>query len=249
MKLAGNTVLVTGGATGIGYEMSKALIEAGSQVLICGRREWRLEEARTKLPSLITRRCDVSDEQDRLELVRWIQSQYPELNVLINNAGVQRDVDFTGGLTEFLSGENEVRVNLEAPIILTGLFAPLLARNEGSAIINVSSGLGLVPSVRMPVYSASKAGLHAFSMAVRSQMERVGIQVFEVVPPAVDTELNLLGRAKREHFKAGLGPKEFVSAVMAALEDDVQEIGYGMSLQFMRDSPQQRAKDFLRMNQ
>src|ERR1019366_5574712 len=117
------------------------------------------------------------------------------------------------------AGENEIRVNLEAPVILCGLFVPLLAKNKGPAIVNVTSGLGFVPAARMPVYSASKAGLHAYSMAIRQQLSKVGIKVFEIVPPAVDTELNQGGRARRGNFKADLSPKEFVSAIMKNLQN------------------------------
>lgn len=248
MKLSGNTVLITGGATGIGYAMAEAFLEAGSRVIICGRRESRLREARDKHPVLITRVCDVSKERDRLDLLNWIADQFPGLNVLVNNAGIQRDIDFTAGLEDFLSGDNEIGVNLEAPIVLSGLFAPLLVKNEGAAIINVSSGLGFVPAVKMPVYSATKAGMHAFSMAVRPQMAKVGIKVFEIVPPAIDTELNPQGRAKRGNFKAGLGPDEFVADVMRALESDTPEIGYGMSLRFLQASRAELDESFAMMN-
>jgi uncharacterized oxidoreductase len=248
MQLSDNTVLITGGATGIGYAMAEAFLEAGSTVVICGRTEKRLLEARAKHPKLHTRVCDVSKEEDRNALVGWASTRFPGLNVLVNNAGVQRDVDFTKGIDDFLAGENEIRVNLEAPVILAGLFVPLLAKNKGAAIVNVSSGLGFVPAARMPVYSASKAGMHAYSMAVRQQLSKVGIKVFEVVPPAVDTELNPSGRAKRGNFKADLSPKEFVSAVMKGLENDVFEIGFGMTAGFIRASRADLDESFQQMN-
>jgi len=135
------------------------------------------------------------------KLLKWIAANFSALNILINNAGVQRDIDFTKGIAEYLAGENEIKINLEAPIILSGLFIPSLTGKKEAAIINVSSGLGFVPAARMPVYSATKAGLHAFSMALRHQLLKSGIKVFEVVPPAVDTELNPEGRAKRGILK------------------------------------------------
>lgn len=248
MELSDNTVLITGGASGIGYAMAQAFLAAGSTVVICSRTESRLAAARERQPQLLTRVCDVSDERDRNRLVDWITAEFPDLNVLVNNAGVQRDVDFTRGIEDFLTAENEVRVNLEAPIVLTGLFVPLLRGNRGAAIINVSSGLGFVPAIKMPVYSASKAGLHAFSMAVRGQLSKIGIKVFEVVPPAVDTELNPAGRAKRGNFRAGLSAKEFVAAVMTGLQGDVFEIGYGMSEGFIRASRAELDKSFQQMN-
>ncbi len=173
-------MLITGGATGIGYAMAEAFLGAGSTVAICGRRATRLVEARAKHPELHTRVCDVSKEEDRKGLVDWAAAELPGLNVLVNNAGVQRDVDFTKGIDDFLAGENEIRVNLEAAIVLCGLFAPLLGKNKGAAIVNVSSGLGFVPAVRMPVYSASKAGMHAYSMALRPSTppERIWTKAF-----------------------------------------------------------------------
>ena len=248
MQLSGNTALITGGATGIGYAMAEAFLDAGSTVAICGRTETRLLGARAKHPDLHTTVCDVSNEEDRRRLLEWTASQLPGLNILVNNAGVQRDIDFTKGIDDFLAGENEIRVNLEAAIILTGLFVPLLAKNKNSAIVNVSSGLGFVPAARMPVYSASKAGLHAYSMAIRHQLSKVGIKVFEVVPPAVDTELNPSGRANRGNFKAYLTPREFVSGVMKDLQNDVFEIGYGMTEGLIQASRAELDKSFEQMN-
>ena len=193
MRLSGNTLLITGGASGIGFALAKAFLEAGSTVIICGRRAKRLEEVHEIHPGIHTRVCDISEENDRKTLADWAMANFPALNILINNAGIQRDINFTHGIDDFLAGENEIRINLEAPVILSGLLIPHLARNAGAAIINVTSGLGFVPAARMPVYSASKAGMHAYSMALRHQLSRIGIQVFEIIPPAVDTELNPAG--------------------------------------------------------
>jgi uncharacterized oxidoreductase len=124
----------------------------------------------------------------------------------------------------------------------------LLTGKKKSAIINVSSGLGFVPAARMPVYSATKAGLHAFSMALRHQLLKLGIKVFEVVPPAVDTELNPEGRAKRGNYKANLTPEEFVTSVMKCFKDDVFEIGYGMTEGSIKASRAELDKSFQQMN-
>ena len=110
------------------------------------------------------------------------------------------------------------------------------------------SGLGIVPAAKMPVYSATKAGIHAFSMALRYQLSRVGIRVFEVVPPAVDTELNTEGRAKRGGFQANLAPETFVAAVMMGLERDTFEIGYGMTEGMLKASRADLENAFLQMN-
>jgi len=248
MDLSGNTVLITGGATGIGYAFAESFLEAGNEVIICGRRKDRLLEAQKKHPEFHIKVCDVAEEKDRIALVEWISSKFSKLNILVNNAGVQRDIDFTKGIDEFMAGENEVRINLEAPIILTGLLIPFLAGKLEAAIINVSSGLGFVPAAKMPIYSATKAGLHAFSMALRHQLLKSGIKVFEVVPPAVDTELNPEGRAKRGNFKVDLKPELFVDAVMKGLKNNIFEIGYGMTEGHLKASREDLDKSFQQMN-
>jgi uncharacterized oxidoreductase len=248
MKISENTVLITGGATGIGYAMAESFLQAGNVVIICGRREERLLQAQKKYPDFHIKVCDVADGSDRKALVKWATANFRNLNILVNNAGVQRDIDFTKGIDEFLTGDSEIKINLEAPIVLSGLFIPYLTGKKEAAIINVSSGLGFVPMARMPVYSATKAGLHAFSMALRHQLKNQGIKVFEVVPPAVDTELNQEGRAQRGNFKAGLTPEEFVAAVMKGFQNDVFEIGYGMSEGFIKASRAELDKSFQQMN-
>jgi uncharacterized oxidoreductase len=248
MEISGNTVLITGGATGIGYALAEFFLEARNEVIICGRREERLLEAQKEHPEFHITVCDVAEEADRKILVEWIITSFPKLNILVNNAGIQRDIDFTKGIAEFLAGGNEIKINLEAPIILSGLFIPYLAGKKEAAIINVSSGLGFVPAARMPVYSATKAALHAFSMALRHQLSKIGIKVFEVVPPAVDTGLNPEGRAKRGNYKAGLTSKEFVAAVMKSFKNDVFEIGYGMTEGSIKASRAELDKSFQQMN-
>jgi uncharacterized oxidoreductase len=248
MKLSGNTVLITGGSSGIGLAMAEAFLDAGSKVIVCARGEQRLLEAQRKRPDLAVRVCNVADEAARRDLAAFVADRFPDLNVLVNNAGVQRDIDLTGGVDDFLAGDNEIRVNLETPIILSALLIPLLASNPQPALINVSSGLGFVPMARMPVYCASKAGMHAFSMAIRVQLAKLGVKVFEIVPPMVDTALNPAGRAKRGGFKAGLGPEDFVAAVMRGLENDVPEIAYGLTEGYARASRAELDCRFAEMN-
>jgi uncharacterized oxidoreductase len=248
MNISGNTILITGGATGIGYAIAESFLEAGNEVIICGRREERLLEAQKNHPELHIKVCNVAEEADRGILVEWVSVHFSNLNILVNNAGVQRDIEFTKGISEFLSGENEIRINLESPIILSGLFIPHLTGKKEAAIINVSSGLGFIPAARMPVYSASKAGMHAFSMALRQQLLKSGIKVFEVIPPAVETELNPEGRAKRGNFKVDLMPDEFVAAVMKGFKNDIFEIGYGMTAGLIKASREELDKSFQQMN-
>jgi uncharacterized oxidoreductase len=248
MEMSGNTVLITGGATGIGYAMAESFLAAGNEVIICVRREAKLLAAQKNHPDLHFKVSNVAEESDRRKLVDWVTGRFSSLNVLVNNAGIQRDIDFTKGAAEFLAGESEITINLEAPIILSGLFIPHLTGKKGAVIVNVTSGLGFVPAARMPVYSATKAGMHAFSMALRHQVMKAGIKVFEVVPPAVDTELNPEGRAKRGNFKANLTSEEYISSVMTGLKNDVLEIGFGFTEGLIKASRADLDRSFQQMN-
>ena len=190
MKTGGNTILITGGGTGIGLAMARAFNELGNDVIICGRRADRLESAKRAMPGLHTIRCDISKEGSRRALYEYVTSNYGKMNMLVNNAGVQRRIDFRNGEQELLKGEDEIDVNLKAQIHLAALFIPVLSKQEESAIINVSSGLGFVPIAYFPVYCATKAAIHSFSMSLRHQLRETSIKVFEVIPPGVyDTEL------------------------------------------------------------
>jgi uncharacterized oxidoreductase len=151
MKTSGNSVLITGGATGIGLALAEAFIKAGNKVLICGRRENRLEEAREKLPGLQIKQCDVATRESRESFCNWVKDNYRDLNILINNAGIQRGIDLTKGTKALFAGDDEIQTNFAAPIHLSAFFAPLLMKKKEAAVMNVSSGLGLVPMAFMPV--------------------------------------------------------------------------------------------------
>ena len=228
MKMSGNTILITGGATGIGYSMSKYFLARGNTVVICGRREARLEQAAGELPGLHTIRCDVADPDDRGVLLRYMKDNFPGVNILINNAGIQRDVDLTKGMVDLDSGADEIRINLEAPIYLSALFTPLLAARDNAVIVNVSSGLAFMVehAIGMPVYCATKAGLHTFSLAQRRQLAPLGIRVVEIIPPMVESELNMESRRKRNMLKTPymISSDEFTEKALAKMEQDTDEI-------------------------
>ncbi|MCL2336220.1 MAG: SDR family NAD(P)-dependent oxidoreductase [Firmicutes bacterium] len=230
MKLNGNTVMITGGATGIGFALAEEFLAQGSKVIICGRREQKLLEAQKKHSDLSIKVCDVADEFSRKELYEWTKANFPAVNVLINNAGIQRYIDFTKGTEELCSGENEIRTNLEGPIFLSALFVPLLAGKDEAAIVNVTAGSGFFPAANQPIYSATKAALHMFSVIIRQQLAPMGIKVFEAIAPGIlDTELNLAGRVKfrkeNPHFETP-SSADYAAAVLIGMEKDDYEIGY-----------------------
>ena len=193
--MSGNTVLITGGATGIGLSLAEALIGAGNDVIVCGRREEKLEEARLRLPGLHTRRCDLAMEAERSDLYEWVSRVFPKINVLINDAGIQRVIDLRKGTVDLFSGDDEIEINFKAYVHLAALFTPLFMGREESAIVNVSSALGFVPIAIMPIYCATKAAIHSYSMSLRHQLRGTPIKVYEVIPPTVDTDLDRGARA------------------------------------------------------
>jgi uncharacterized oxidoreductase len=235
MHISGNTILITGGATGIGFSLAEALVKKGNEVLICGRREDKLAEAKSKLPGLHTIRCDVSKAEDRECLLHWAVTKFGSLNILINNAGIQREIDFKKGTADLLSGEDEIEINLQAPVQLSALFIPHLMKQRESAIVNISSGLAFVPVAIMPVYCATKAAIHSFSMSLRHQLRDTSIKVFEIIAPTTDTELDRGARAKRGQVDRGVKPEIVVAAAMEAIEKDNFEISIGQA-EFLRDS-------------
>jgi short-subunit dehydrogenase involved in D-alanine esterification of teichoic acids len=175
MDISGNTVLITGGASGIGLAMARAFLDAGSVVIACGRREERLLDAQKSNPGLHVRTCDVSSEQQRSELVAWITSAFPALNVLVNNAGVQRDVDFTNGIAQLLAGENEIRVNLEAPIVLSGLFVPLAALPPGLRAVARALPLSHAASLLQGMWVGDAWSAHLGDVAALAAVFVVGV--------------------------------------------------------------------------
>ena len=228
MKINKNTILITGGATGIGYSMAKYFYKRDNTVIICGRREDRLARAKKELPQINTVRCDIANPDDRTMLFKNICDNFPKMNMLINNAGIQRDIDLTKGIYDFNNGENEIQINLEAPILLSALFTSFLSGKENAVIVNVSSGLAFAMeySTEFPVYCATKAGLHAFSVTQRAQLAPLGIKVIEIIPPMVESELNMEGRKKRNMVKSPymISSDDFVEKALAKMEQGMDEI-------------------------
>jgi len=230
MDLARNTVLVTGGASGIGWALAERFVKAGSEVIICGRREDKLREAKAQFPALHTRICDVGQEADRIALFEWATAKFPAVNVLVNNAGIQRRVQLTENQQPWQEHQAEIAINLEAPIHLALLFIPHLQQRPQAYIINITSGLAFVPMAKAAVYSATKAALHSFTLSLRYQLSQTSVKVLEIAPPAVNTDLGGPGL-----HTFGVPLPEFVDAVMARIANGEEEVGYGTS-EFSRNA-------------
>lgn len=235
MQLTDNTILITGGATGIGFALAEEFVRLGNTVIICGRRENKLEEAKKKLPRLITKVCDVSVRKEREELMDWAIKNFPGLNILVNNAGIQREVTFNQGLYKQDEVSKEIETNLTAPIHLCALFISKLTTQPSSAIINISSGLGFTPLAITPVYSATKAAIHSFTMSLRHQLAKTSTKVFEIVPPIVDTELDQGARDRRQQADRGIKPKEFAVQAIEVIKNDIFDAAIGMAVNLRRE--------------
>jgi uncharacterized oxidoreductase len=225
MNLTHNTILLTGAGSGIGLALAERLHAAGNTILICGRDAAKLQAAAERLPGLRTLVCDVAQPAERERLVAWAFAEAPELNVLLNNAGIQRTVDLVETHEPWADTAAEIAINLEAPIHLTMLCLARwhAQRHHGPVIINVSSGLGFVPLARVPVYSATKAALHSFTLSLRQQLAGSPVRVIELIPPAVHT-----GLGGTDH-SFGVPLAEYADDVMRQFATDALEITNGFS--------------------
>ncbi|WEG11036.1 SDR family NAD(P)-dependent oxidoreductase [Pullulanibacillus sp. KACC 23026] len=233
MKLTGNTILITGGNAGIGLAFAERFLKAGNNVIVCGRREEVLQKAKENFPNLITRVCDLSIESERVALFDWVTSNYPDVNVLVNNAGIQQRFNLLNAdaKNDWSYFNKEIAINIEAPFQLSMLFAPYFATKEDAAIINVTSGLAFTPFVIAPIYSATKAALHSFTMSLRHQLSETSVEVIEVAPPAVNTDLGGTGL-----HTSGEPLDAFADGIFKGLAEGKKEIGYGSSVDRLRMS-------------
>jgi len=250
LKIGGNTVLITGGATGIGFALAEAFVQEGSAVILCGRRRSKLQQAKTKIPSAYVRKCDVSVESDRGKLLNWITASFPELDMLVNNAGIQRQVDFTSPkiAKRTSPADDELAINLEATIRLCALFTPRFLVKKRAAITNISSGLAFVPIADMPIYCATKAAIHSFTTSLRHQLRNTSVRVFEAVPPTTDTELDASFAGESEESYRGISPQEVAAAIIDGLREDKQEIVIGQAQGLRKAAMQNPEQIFNQLN-
>lgn len=239
MQLSNNKILITGGAKGIGAGLTERFIAENNTVIICGRSEAALQEAVDKFPSVITRQCDLEVAAEREALYNWIAAEHPDLNVLVNNAGIQQwmavtDADF------FERAQQEIAINIEAPLHLSALFLKLPALNT---IINVTSGLSFVPLTKVPVYSATKAFFHSFTLSLRKLLESKNIEVIEMIPPALNTDLG--GKGLHDYAPP---VSDFIAAIFEQLKAGKTELTFGFSENMAKATPDDLRNAFQRMN-
>jgi uncharacterized oxidoreductase len=239
MNLSNNKILITGGASGIGLGLTERFIQENNTVIICGRRESVLKEVSDKFPSVITKVADLSEEAGRIELSNWVSENHPDLNVLINNAGIQQwmgiaDDDF------YERAQTEITTNVLAPLHLMSLFIKLPSLDT---VINVTSGLSFVQFAKVPVYCATKAFFHSFTLSARYLLASKNIEVIELIPPALNTDL---GGKGLHDFAPPVS--DFIASVFNQLKDGKTEIAFGFSEQMLTAGPEQIKAAFDRMN-
>lgn len=190
MKLKSSTILITGGTSGIGLELVKQLLPKGANIIVTGRNLDTLSETKKKFPNVHTFQSDVSKPKDIEQLYEQVTTQFPELNIIINNAGIMRNIDLQETSLDLENITREIETNLSGTIRMNHQFLPHLKTKKSAAIVNISSGLAFVPFPTSPVYSATKSGIHAYTQILRLQLKNTNVQVFEVAPPGTDTPLN-----------------------------------------------------------
>jgi len=211
--------------------LAERFLKRGNEVIICGRRKDKLEEAQKKNPKLHIRVCDVSSELERISLAEWVTNEFPNLNVLVNNAGIQQRINLLDVTTDWAYYHQEIAANQEAPIHLSMLLIPHLTQIRFATIINITSGLAFTPPAWVPIYGATKAAMHSFTVSLRLQLSKNKINVIEVLPPVVNTDL---GGSGMHTF--GEPVDDFANAVFNGFEAGHLEIGYQSSEKIIRAS-------------
>jgi uncharacterized oxidoreductase len=189
MKLTGNTILITGGGSGIGRGLAEAFQALGNQVIIAGRRQRTLDATVAANPGLMAMTLDIEDPASIRSFAADVAKQHPTLNVLINNAGIMRAEKLASQPDDLADAESTIATNLLGPIRLTAALLPHLQQQPYAVVMNVSSGLAFVPLAPTPTYCATKAAIHSYTQALRYQLRESTTEVLELIPPYVATDL------------------------------------------------------------
>ena len=222
MKTTGNTILMTGGGSGIGRELAREFHAMGNTVIVAGRTAASLDETIAGRAGMHARTLDVQDAADIARFARELIRDFPALNVLFNNAGVMVKEDWLADPVDLSVTEATVATNILGPIRLTGALLPHLRAQPSARVVNVTSGLAFVPLAHTPAYSASKAAMHAWTQSLRYQLRGTAVEVVELAPPGVQTGLTP-GQATRESY---MPLKDFITETMESfsLEDTPAEV-------------------------
>lgn len=221
MKLTGNTILVTGATAGIGLALTEECLKLGNKVIGIGRNQDALRGLSQQHQQFVPLPCDLTKQDEFDFAINFIRQNYPDLNIIVNNAGIQFNYDVTVEPVDGEKAKEEIQLNLTTPIkIVYGLLLMLLPKKE-SAIVNVTTGLALAPKKSAPVYCAAKAGLRTFTRTLRYQLAHTTVKVFEVIPPLVDTNMTK-GRGNNK-----ITALQVAGEIISGLEHNRYEIPIG----------------------
>lgn len=245
MKMHSNTIFITGGTSGIGRGLAEAFHQLGNQIIISGRREDRLRSICSANAEMKYFVLDVTDPASVCSTARKVIEEFPGLNVVINNSGVQRRHNFSDGVpvddSDVLA---EIQTNLLGLIRVTAEFLPHLKKQQNSTLVNVSSGLAFIPSPAFPVYCATKAAVHSFTLTLRQQLKDSSPKVIELIPPYVATELGGPSKPLPSPMRQ-MSLEAFITETMKELEGDADEIPIGGSKNLFAASGAQNVKQIL----
>jgi uncharacterized oxidoreductase len=216
MKLTDNTILITGGGSGIGRGLAEAFHALGNKVIIAGRRQSALEETTDANPGMASVTLDITNPAAIQAVASEVTELHPTLNVLINNAGISRLEDLKAKPEDTTNAEAMITTNLLGPIRLTAALLPHLRKQSRATIINVTSGLGFVPLPIGPTYSATKAALHSYTESLRFQFKDTPLEFLEIIPPYVQTELGAPAQAADPR---AMPLKDYIAETMAILKN------------------------------
>ncbi|PSR55137.1 short-chain dehydrogenase [Adhaeribacter arboris] len=228
MNISNNTILITGGTSGLGLEFTRQLVDWGNTVLVTGRDLSKLGKTKKIFPQVHIFQSDVSDPKAIRELYERVITQFPNLNVLINNAGEMRKINLHDVSYDLENITREIEINLSGPIRMVQQFLPHLKTQKAAAILNVTSGIALIPFPISPIYGASKSGLRSYTKSLRIQMKNTSVKVFELVAPGAKTPLN-------DKFEKDVDPKtlmdpgKLVAIAIKGIENDTLDIYPGLA--------------------
>lgn len=219
MKMSGNTIFITGGSAGLGLAYAETFLEKKNKVIICGRNETELAQVKQAHPDIHIIKCDVTKANEVEGMLREVQKKFSDVNILINNAGIQYNYTFHDDPDALRKIDEEIDVNFRAVVKLTRLFLPLLMKQNAAAVVNISSPLAIVPKESAPLYCATKAAVQIFSRVLRYQLEKTPVNVFTILPPLVDTAMT---KGRGEKLK--ISPEVTAVELIRGMEHDHYEL-------------------------
>lgn len=227
MKLQDSTILVTGGTNGIGLEFAKQLMEQGANVIVTGRDRDKLDSTKKRFPKINAIQCNVDNAESVAALFQHVKTGYPDLNIIINNAGIMRSVTIDDKNVNIDNVTAEIETNFSGTVRMIHQFLPHLMTKQSSAIVNITSGLAFIPFTTSPIYCGTKAGVHIYSQALRVQLKNTNIKVFEVAPPKTNKPLQTA--IPEEPNSRAMKVEDMVRVAIKGILHDKMEIRPGLS--------------------